>query len=238
MYVRSVTASGDDPSGSLPLFARLEAKKKEAAGQMAAVIRNLLEGLRVVSGLIYPVMPETAATMHKHLGLDPEKSFYLLKEIEKWPQIPDNASLPKGISLFPRIDPETILRTESADDGESSVTKTVSVPPIKEQIGFDDFSTIDLRAAKVIHAEKVPKADKLLKLEVDLGDHTRTVVAGIAKFYKPEELVGKSVVMLANLKPAKLMGVESKGMLLAAVEKSACSVAVLDRDMPPGTPLK
>jgi len=181
-------------------------------------------------------MPETAATMQKHLGLDPEKPFYLLEEIEKWPRIPDNASLPKGISLFPRIDPETILRTDAADDGEPTVA--VTVPPVKEHIGFDDFSAIDLRAAKVIHAEKVPKADKLLKLEVDLGDHTRTVVAGIAKFYKPDDLVGKSVVMLANLKPARLMGVESKGMLLAAVEKSACSVAVLDRDMPPGTPLK
>ncbi len=213
------------------------AKKKEAAGQLAAVIRNLLEGLRVVSGLIYPVMPETAATMQKHLGLDPEKPFYLLEEIKKWPKIPDNASLPKGISLFPRIDPETILRTETTGGGDPFGIEAVSVPPIKEQIGFDDFSAIDLRAAKVIHAEKVPKADKLLKLEIDLGDHRRTVVAGIAKFYKPEELVGKSVVMLANLKPARIMGVESKGMLLAAVEKSACSVAVLDRDMPPGTPL-
>ncbi len=208
------------------------AKKKEAKNQLDAVICNLLEGLRVVSGLIYPVMPETAATMQKHLGMDPDRPFYRITEIREWPQIPANRVLPKAVSLFPRIDPETILKPEATPEkGESTL-------PVAPEIGFDDFSKIDLRSAKVIHAEKIPKADKLLKLEIDLGDHTRTIVAGIAKFYRPDELMGKSIVVLANLKPAKLMGVESRGMLLAAVEKKACAVAVLDRDMPAGTRLK
>jgi methionyl-tRNA synthetase len=208
------------------------AKKKESRKQLETVICNLLEGLRVVSGLIYPVMPETAATMQKHLGLDPDRPFYRIDEIRKWPQIPSNAELPKGVSLFPRIDAEDILT--QADPNKP----VAAVRPMEPLIEFDDFSKIDLRSAKVIHAEKIPKAKKLLKLEIDLGDHTRTIVAGIAAFYTPEALVGKSVVVLANLKPAKLMGVESRGMLLAAVEDEACSVAVLDRDMPAGTRLK
>ena len=208
------------------------AKKKEAKKQLDTVIGNLLEGLRVVSGLIYPVMPETAATMQKHLGMDAEKPFYQVHEIRKWPQIPANRVLPKAVSLFPRIDPETILGP--AASGETRAPSA----PIEAEIGFEEFSRIDLRAATVLKAEKIPKADKLLKLEVDLGDHTRTIVAGIAKFYTPDDLIGKSIVVLANLKPAKLMGVESKGMLLAAVEKNACSVAVLDREMPAGARLK
>ena len=208
------------------------AKKKEAKKQLDFVICNLLEGLRVVSGLIYPVMPETAAIMQKHLGMAPDKSFYLIDEIRKWPQIPANRTLPKSVSLFPRIDPETILKPEAS----ASAQKVSS--PVAPEIEFDDFSKIDLRSAKVLHAEKLPKADKLLKLDIDLGGHTRTIVAGIAKFYRPDELIGKSIVVLANLKPAKLMGVESKGMLLAAVENDQCSVAVLDRDMPAGTRLK
>ncbi len=208
------------------------AKKKEAKNQLDTVICNLLEGLRVVSGLIYPVMPETAATMQKHLGMDPDRPFYRIAEIREWPQIPANRVLPKAVSLFPRIDPETILKPQGVPEERESTL------PVAPEIGFDDFSKIDLRAAKVIHAEKIPKADKLLKLEIDLGDHTRNIVAGIAKFYRPDELVGKSIVVLANLKPAKLMGVESRGMLLAAVEKDACSVAVLDRDMPAGSRLK
>ncbi len=208
------------------------AKKKEAKTQLDFVICNLLEGLRVVSGLIYPVMPETAAIMQKHLGMAPDKPFYLIDEIRKWPQIPANRILPKSISLFPRIDPETILKPEAS----ASAQKVSS--PVAPEIEFDDFSKIDLRSAKVLHAEKIPKADKLLKLDIDLGGHTRTIVAGIAKFYSPDELIGKTIVVLANLKPAKLMGVESKGMLLAAVENDQCSVAVLDRDMPAGTRLK
>ncbi len=207
------------------------AKKKESKNQLAAVICNLLEGLRVVSGLIYPVMPETAVKMQKHLGFAPDSNFHRIEKISQWPQMITNQTLPKSISLFPRIDSDAILTKE--EPGEKTLAE-----PVSPEIEYEDFSKIDLRSARVIHAEKIPKANKLLKLEIDLGDHTRTIVAGIAKFYTPEELVGKSVVMVANLKPAKLMGVQSRGMLLAAVEKEICSVAVLDRDMPPGTRLK
>ncbi len=208
------------------------AKNKAARGQLEGVIRNLLEGLRVVSGLIYPVMPETAAIMQRHLGLNPDGPFYRIEEIQKWPQIPANQVLPKGVSLFPRIDPDAILKTETA------AAQQAAPNPVEAEIEFDDFSKIDMRSAKVIHAEKIPKADKLLKLEVDLGDHTRTIVAGIAQFYSPDTLIGKNVAVVANLKPVRLKGVESRGMLLAAISSDDCAVAILDREMPPGTRLK
>ncbi|MGM0454067.1 MAG: methionine--tRNA ligase [Thermodesulfobacteriota bacterium] len=208
------------------------AKQKEAKKPLETVICNLLEGLRVVSGLIYPVMPETARTMQRHLGLDPGRPFYLLDEIRKWGSIPANAVLPKGVSLFPRIDADQILVRKTPE------TEAPETAPLESEIGLDDFFRIDLRAATVIDAEKVPKTDKLLKLQIDLGVEKRTIVAGIAQCYTPGQIVGKSVVVLANLKPARLKGIQSEGMLLAAVEKEACSVAVLDRQLPPGTRLK
>ncbi|MCF8094732.1 MAG: methionine--tRNA ligase [Desulfobacteraceae bacterium] len=209
------------------------AKQESARQRLAAVICSLLEGLRVVSGLIYPVMPETASTMQKHLGLDQQQPFYLMDEIGKWGVIPPGAELPKGVSLFPRMDPETIFAAP-----EDKKEKQSNVSAIMPEITMEDFASVDLRAATVISAERVPKTDKLLKLELDLGFERRTVVAGVAEFYTPEELAGKTVVVLANLKPAKLKGVQSQGMLLAGIDNENGSVAVLDRHLPPGTRLK
>jgi methionyl-tRNA synthetase len=114
-------------------------------------------------------------------------------------------------------------------------------PPIAEQsdvITIDDFAKIDLRVAVVLAAERVPKTDKLLKLDLDLGFEKRTIVSGIAQFYEPEALVGRRIVIVANLKPAKLRGVESRGMLLAAggrAEGQDLGLITLDKDIPPGT---
>ena len=110
-------------------------------------------------------------------------------------------------------------------------------PAIKSEITLEEFSRIDLRVATVIHAERIPKAKKILKLEVDLGQK-RTIVAGIAQNYTPEELVGKQVIIVANLKPAKLMGIVSNGMLIAAVDESGPTLAALDKPVDPGTPLR
>jgi methionyl-tRNA synthetase len=107
---------------------------------------------------------------------------------------------------------------------------------IKPEITLEEFSKIDLRVATVIHVEALPRAKKLLKLEVDMGER-RTIVAGISETYSPEDLEGKQVVIVANLKPAKLMGILSNGMLLAAVEKDSCAVATLDKKVTPGTSL-
>jgi methionyl-tRNA synthetase len=108
-----------------------------------------------------------------------------------------------------------------------------AAPPA--EIAIDDFAKIELRAAKVVAAERIPKADKLLKLTLDIGAEQRTVVSGIAPAYAPEQLVGKTVIYLANLKPAKLRGVVSQGMILAAGDAEVLGLSALDRDVPPGT---
>lgn len=207
------------------------AKQKSTRKQLEAVIFNLLEGLRIVSGLIYPVMPDTAKTMQKHLGLDPETPFYTLDLLRSWNTIVPETKLPKGISLFPRIDFEKIQKERA--DIAASVLAEEKIPDIT----LEELSRVDLRAATVIKAEIIPRAKKLLKLEVDIGE-VRTIVAGIANDYKPEDLVGKQVIVVANLKPAKLMGILSNGMLLAAVEDGKSSVATLDREVKPGTSLR
>jgi methionyl-tRNA synthetase len=208
------------------------AKQKSTRKQLEAVIFNLLEGLRVVSGLIYPVMPDTAKTMQKHLGLDPETPFYTLDLLRSWNVIKPETTIPKGITLFPRIDFEKIQK-ERAEVNVSILTDKDKIPDIT----LEELSKVDLRVATVIKAEKIPRAKKLLKLEVNMGE-IRTIVAGIANDYEPEDIVGKQVVVVANLKPAKLMGILSNGMVLAAIEDGKCSIATLDKEVKPGTSLR
>ncbi len=208
------------------------AKKKSNRKQLEAVLSNLLEGLRIISGLIYPVMPDTAAKMQKHLGLDSKAPFYLMDRIRTWKSIKPGTQLPKSVVLFPRVEP-----TENETAPANGPKKADGSPVLKEEITIDEFAKIDLRVATVVKAEKIPRAKKLLKLEVDLGQK-RTIVAGIAEKYTPEELVGKQVIIVANLKPTKLMGTVSNGMLIAAVDDSGPTVAVLDEPVDPGTPLK
>ena len=208
------------------------AKRKSSRKSLAVVIYNLLEGLRIISGLIYPVMPETAAKMQKHLGLDPEKPFYLLEQLKTWKSIKPGTRLPKSIVLFPRVE-----STEKAADPRLESQVAVKQPEIKPEITLEEFSRVDLRVATVVQAERIPKAKKVLKLEVDLGQK-RTIVAGIAQNYTPEELIGKQIIIVANLKPAKLMGVISNGMLIAAVDDSGPTLAALDKPVDPGTPLR
>jgi methionyl-tRNA synthetase len=208
------------------------AKKKSSHKQLAAVIYHLIEGLRIISGLVYPVMPDTAKKMQQHLGLDPEDSFYHLDQLRTWKMIAPGTKLLKSVALFPRIELE-----EAALDSTAPAQEEPPVLEIKPEITLEQFSLIDLRVATVMHAEPIPKAKKLLKLEVDMG-HKRTLVAGIAEKYTAEEMIGKQVIVVANLKPAKLMGVVSNGMLLAAVDDSGPILATLEKKVAPGTPLK
>jgi methionyl-tRNA synthetase len=208
------------------------AKKKSSHKQLAAVIYHLLEGLRIISGLVYPVMPDTAKKMQQHLGLDPDDSFYHLNQLRTWKMIAPGTKLLKSVALFPRIELE-----EAAPDSTSPVKQEPAVLEIKPEITLEQFSRIDLRVATVVHAEPIPKAKKLLKLEVDMG-HKRILVAGIAEKYTAEEMIGKQVIVVANLKPAKLMGVMSNGMLLAAVDDSGPTLATLEKTVAPGAPLK
>ncbi len=208
------------------------AKKKETRPQLETVIYSLLEGLRVIAGLIYPVMPEAAARMQQHLGLDPRQRFYTLDQLRQWKTLPPGTELPKSITLFPRID----VKEETAGMNDTEKDSKKTDVRFKPEITLDDLDKVDLRIGTIISAEEIPRAKKLLKLEVDVGEK-RTVVAGIAGSYKPDVLVGKQVVVVANLKPTKLMGVLSQGMLLAASDKGSLALTTPDREVASGTAL-
>jgi methionyl-tRNA synthetase len=210
------------------------AKSKNSRPQLEVVIYNLLEGLRIVAGLIYPIMPETAATMIKHLGLDADQPFFKMALVKAWKTLTPGIELPKSITLFPRID---IKKKESA--ATMDATKKALSPELKPEITIDEFAKIDLRVATIMKAEAIARAKKLIKLEVDAGEpQLRTLVAGIAGTYAPDALVGKQVVIAANLKPAKLMGIRSQGMVLAASDDSGPIVLTLDKPKPQGTPVR
>ncbi len=150
------------------------AKSKSTSKQLETVIYNLLEGLRIISGLIFPVMPETAASMQRHLGQDPGKAFYRMSFLSEWGGLSPGTVIPKSIPLFPRIDVK-----KKENETAEAVSPAPDRPVFKPEISLEEFRKVDLRVGRIIKAEAVPKAKKLLRLEVDLGEN-RTIVAGIA----------------------------------------------------------
>ncbi len=193
--------------------------------KLIAIIYRLLEALRAVAILISPFMPGAAEKILRQIGLD-ETQPGNLEIIRKRMPLPTGAPLARGESLFPRI----VAEKEAAPPPEKK-----PAPEFKPTIEYDDFAKVDLRVAKILEAQWVPKSNKLVKLRIDLGE-VRTIVGGIGKDYRPEDLVGKSIVVVANLKPAKLMGVESHGMLLAT--DGAEGLTLLGFDRPPKTGAK
>jgi methionyl-tRNA synthetase len=201
------------------------AKDPANQARLNQVLYSLLETLRVVAVLISPFMPGSAEKILLQLGIaNPEREYF--NSIRTWGGLAAGQPLKRGEALFPRIDykPE-------APAIEQKIP--VPPPPIKPEVSYEDFEKIDLRVGRILAAEVVPKSSKLLKLKIDIGEE-RTVVAGIAKDYAPEQLVGKSIVIVANLKPAKLMGIESRGMLLAT-DATAEGITVLAFDREPIT---
>lgn len=207
------------------------AKDESKKPRLAQVLYNLAESIRIVSILIEPFMPETPAKIRHQLGICDDCSSW--ESAKEWGRLGRNPVQP-GEVIFPRIDLEKELKEleKTASPAESK-----KLPELLPQIAIDDFAKLDLRVAKVLACEKVEKSDKLLKLQLDIGLETRQVVSGIAKYYTPEEMVGKKVVLIANLKPAKLMGIESQGMILAASSKEENKLAVvtIDADIPVGS---
>jgi methionyl-tRNA synthetase len=209
------------------------AKDEAKAERLQTVLYNLLESLRVIALLVCPFIPVSAADMWKQLGLsDFDKA--LLSDGQTWGGYPAGTKVCKGNALFPRYD----LKEEIAED-EAAKKAAQACPaaqePTKPEISIDDFGAVDLRVGKVVACDKIPKAKKLLKLQIDLGTETRQVVSGISQYYEPQDLVGKSVVVVTNLKPVKLCGVESKGMILAASDGNGNLQVVFADGMAPGS---
>lgn len=201
------------------------AKDEAKAPVLDAVLYHLCEGLRITALLTEPVIPIAAEKIWNQLGLADFKKALLADAV--WGGLAEGTKVAKGAQIFPRIEIEE--KEEPAEE----------VKPDKEatpKISFEQFAKTDLRVAEVLTAEKVKKSKKLLKLTVSLGDEKRTVVSGIADYYAPEDLVGKHVIFVANLKPAKLMGITSEGMILAASKDGKLSVPFVD--MPAGSKVK
>ncbi len=194
-------------------------KDETQKARLASVLYNLLESIRIISTMLSPFMPSTMPKVWKQIGASENDVTY--ENAGKFNVLPENVTVHKGEMLFPRIDVEkeieelnSIIRSNQPKEENSEPEYTPA--ELAEQITIDDFAKVDLRVAKVISAEKVKKSKKLLCLQLDDGMGGRQVVSGIAQWYKPEDLIGKKVIIVANLKPAKLCGVESNGMICAA----------------------
>ena len=203
------------------------AKDQAQAERLQAVMYNLAEALRIVAILIAPFVPVTAPKIYEQLGLGKPESFFMADAV--WGKLATGTKVQKGEPLFPRIEVteagETVIAATKKTAAKAIKAEAPKAEAKKEakpaaaaagEITIDDFAKIDLRVATVIAAERVPKTDKLIKLQVKIGDEERTIVSGIAQHYEPEKLIGKNVIVIANLKPAKLRGIESRGMVLAA----------------------
>ena len=202
------------------------AKAEESASRLDTVLNTAVEALRCASILLDPVMPAKMSELREQLGID--QIPFTLGHAAQWGLVPPGTATRPGEPLFPRIDLKA-LETELSAPEE---------PPLehKDEITIDEFAKLELRVATVLSAEPHPDADKLLVLKVKLGPEERTVVAGIRQHYRPEGLVGKRIVIVANLKPAKLRGVNSQGMILAAEDaEGRLAVVTFDRDMRDGS---
>jgi methionyl-tRNA synthetase len=212
------------------------AKDPAQKERLEAVLYELLEALGLVAGMIYPVMPGTAARMRDQIGLPADLITLDVAMVE--PALRPGAPIHQAEALFPRVE------LGGAPAGKRAKAPAASPPEPKKApeeaavsiISFDDFKALDLRVGLVTAAERVPKSKKLIKLSVDIGE-LRTVVAGIGEDYAPENLVGQQILVVANLAPAKLMGVTSEGMLLAARDQGGLSLVTFDRPVQPGSPI-
>ncbi|OUS77485.1 methionine--tRNA ligase [Paenibacillus sp. MY03] len=229
------------------------AKDESKRGELASAMYHLAESLRLVSIMLQPFLTHAPVEMWKQLGLSPGE-LTDWEGMKKFGLTPGGTRVAKGDPLFPRLETEVEaafiaasmsggVKAPEAPAAENRASGAVDAaeanrPDEKPEIGIDEFAKVELRVAQVLAAEPVPKADKLLKLQLDLGYETRQVVSGIARYYKPEELVGRKVICVTNLKPVKLRGEMSQGMILAASEGEQLTLATVPDSMPNGAIVK
>ena len=226
------------------------AKNSLEESRLNVVLYNSTETLRFLCLMVYPFMPQAAEEIKRQLGLMLNFSKPLLSSEITWGGTIAGTKISKGRPLFPRIEsPQMRGETRVSDQQPSpkapeasrlpdASTQSTSPPATQEQISIDDFKKVTLRVGKVLAAERVPKSTKLLKLQVDLGTEQRQIVAGIGTQHAPEAMLGKRIVVVANIKPTKLMGVESQGMVLAAGDQEVTALLTTIEDVPPGSRIK
>ncbi|MGR5995780.1 methionine--tRNA ligase [Bacillus cereus] len=215
------------------------AKDENDREKLASVMAHLAEVLRQTGIMLMPFLTVAPSKMFAQLGLTDEahKSWESLSTIGR---IPAGTKVEKGNPIFPRLEMEVEVEyiKEQMKSSAPKVEEKKEEEPKAEEITIDDFFKVELRVAEVLSAEPVKKADKLLKIQLDLGTEKRQVVSGIAKFYSPEDLKGKKVICVTNLKPVKLRGELSQGMILAGEENGVLSLASIDQNLPNGTKIK
>ncbi|MBD3108955.1 methionine--tRNA ligase [Bacillus sp. AGMB 02131] len=217
--------------------------KEGKQDELASVMIHLAETLRRIAILLQPFLTQTPVKIFEQLNIqsDELKSW---NGLEKFAAIPAGTKVQKGEPIFPRLELEKEIEyIKEKMQGAAPVPvkeETKAEAPVEkaEEISIDDFMKVELRVAEVLAAEPVKKADKLLKLQLDLGFEKRQVVSGIAQYYKPEELVGRKVICVTNLKPVKLRGELSQGMILAGSENGQLSLATVDASLPNGAKVK
>jgi methionyl-tRNA synthetase len=241
------------------------AKNPDNAPQLRTVLNYSARALRLLAVLLYPFMPQASKQLAQQLGFSLDLTKPVSQEVYGWDSPVAEVIIEKGPVLFPRVlqpmtgemnvhghapklsvteGAKTVSDTPATPQPTPTATTPASVaaaapaPAAPAQITIDEFMKIQLKTAKVLSAERVPKSEKLLKLQVSLGTEQRQIVAGIGKKYEPDQLVGKTIVIVANLKPAKLMGIESQGMVLAAGDAEVRGLATILEDVEPGTKVK
>ncbi len=214
------------------------AKDPAKKGRLGTVIYNLVESIRFIAVMLQPFMPRTPESIWEQLGIASNDQLKTWDSLSEWGAIQPGTVVSRGDDLFPRLNLQAEIREMQGDQPAENGVKDDSVQDDQEGlISLDHFQQVDLRVAAITNAEKIPKADKLLKVEVSLGEsEKRQVVAGIAEHYQPDQLIGKHVIFVSNLKPVKLRGVLSQGMLLAATaEDGSLALTTVDREIPAGS---
>jgi methionyl-tRNA synthetase len=215
------------------------ARDEQNASRLSQVLFDVAEAVRIAAILLLPIIPKSAAEILRRVG-ETAPADRLTLDAAAWRHAGER-TITKGDNLWPRV--ETTDRSKSVTEeikpASPPAAPTAAAPAADSRITIDDFLRVDLRVAKVLAAEKVPNSRKLMKLSIDVGTEQRTLVAGIAEAYEPEQLVGKTVGIVFNLKPAKLMGIESNGMILAASPEGGKPVLVaFDGDIAPGSRIR
>ncbi len=207
--------------------------------RLGTVIYNLIESIRFIAVMLKPYMPRTPESIWEQIGISGNEELQQWESLDQWGRMKPGTAVRRGEDLFPRLNLQAEIRAMRAD--KPLEEKAAGDPEEAEEqaglINLEQFQQVDLRVAEINAAEKMPKSDKLLKLEIDVGEETkRQVVAGLAEYYQPEELIGRQVLFVANLKPVKLRGVLSQGMLLAATgDDGNLALATVDKTMAPGS---
>ena len=200
------------------------ARDPDGKDTLKATIYGLLETMRYLAVLLFPVLPEKAEEIWAQIGADGEVKTRTMRDLHSWGGLRAGADVNAGSPIFPRIEPVEKDLSEKADMADGK----------EDLVPFKEFQKLEFRVARVESADRVPGADRLLTLQVSLGDEQRQIVAGVAKQYQPESLVGRQIVVVANLEPATIRGVASEGMLLAASADGRVALLQPDADVPDG----